>query len=45
LAAWVIARTEGLAAAEAVIHYVAPVGEKDEYVARASKNIGPYLPI
>jgi transcriptional regulator GlxA family with amidase domain len=45
LAAWVIARTEGLEAAEGAIHYVAPVGEKDEYVARASQNIGPYLPI
>lgn len=44
LAAWIIARSEGLAAAEAAIHYVAPVGEKDEYVSRAMKNIAPYLP-
>ena len=43
LAAWIIARTEGLAAAESALHYVAPVGEKDEYVARAMKNITPYL--
>lgn len=43
LAAWVIARTEGTAAAEAALHYVAPVGEKDEYVARALRNIAPYL--
>lgn len=44
LAAWVIARSEGVEAAAAALQYVAPVGEKDEYVARAMKNIGPYLP-
>jgi transcriptional regulator GlxA family with amidase domain len=44
LAAWIIARTEGLEAARSALHYVAPVGEKDEYVARAMKNIAPYLP-
>jgi transcriptional regulator GlxA family with amidase domain len=43
LAAWIIARTEGEEAARAALHYVAPVGEKDEYVARAMKNITPYL--
>lgn len=43
LAAWIIARTEGLAATESALHYVAPVGEKDVYVARAMKNITPYL--
>jgi len=43
LAAWVIARLEGEAAARSALHYVAPVGEKDEYVARAMKNIAPYL--
>ena len=25
------------------IHYVAPVGEKDEYVARAMKHVAPFL--
>jgi len=30
-------------AAEEALHYVAPVGEKDEYVARAMGNITPYL--
>jgi hypothetical protein len=30
-------------AAESALHYVAPVGEKDEYVSRAMKNIAPYL--
>jgi transcriptional regulator GlxA family with amidase domain len=44
LAGWIIARTEGREAARAALHYVAPVGEKDEYVARAMKNITPYLP-
>jgi len=44
LAAWIIARSEGDDAARAALHYVAPVGEKDEYVARAMKNIVPYLP-
>ena len=43
LAAWIIACTEGLEAARSALHYVAPVGEKDEYVARALKNIAPYL--
>ena len=44
LAAWVIARTEGLAAARGALHYVAPVGEKEAYVANALGNIQPYLP-
>lgn len=44
LAAWMIARTEGVDAAAAALHYVAPVGEKEAYVANALKNITPYLP-
>jgi transcriptional regulator GlxA family with amidase domain len=44
LAAWIIARFHGEAAARGALHYVAPVGEKDEYVARAMKNIAPHLP-
>ena len=44
LAAWVIARLVGVEAAESALHYVAPVGEKDEYVERAMRNVGPYLP-
>ena len=44
LAAWIIARTEGEEAAKSALHYVAPVGEKEEYVARAMKNIAAYLP-
>ena len=43
LAAWVIARLEGIEAAKSAMHYVAPVGEKDEYVARALRSIAPFL--
>jgi transcriptional regulator GlxA family with amidase domain len=43
LAAWIIAQLEGTEAAESALHYVAPVGEKDEYIARAMRNITPYL--
>jgi len=43
LAAWVIARLEGIDAARSAMHYVAPVGEKDEYVSRALQNITPFL--
>ncbi len=44
LAAWVIARLEGLDAAKSAMHYVAPVGEKEQYVDQAISNITPYLP-
>jgi transcriptional regulator GlxA family with amidase domain len=43
LAAWVIARLQGVDAARSAMHYVAPVGEKDEYVDRALRNIAPFL--
>jgi transcriptional regulator GlxA family with amidase domain len=43
LASWIIARTEGEAAARSAMHYMAPVGEKEEYVERAMQNIAPYL--
>ncbi len=43
LAAWLIARLEGLDAAVSAMHYVAPVGEKEEYVARMLANIAPYV--
>lgn len=39
LAAWVLARLHGLDAAREALHYVAPVGEKDAYVARALQHI------
>jgi transcriptional regulator GlxA family with amidase domain len=44
LAAWIIARLAGEDAARGALHYVAPVGEKDDYVDRALGNIRPYLP-
>ena len=43
LAAWVIARLDGIEAAEQALHYVAPVGEKEAYVARAMNWIEPCL--
>ena len=39
LAAWVIAQTEGAEAAAAALHYVAPVGEKEAYVAKAIRSM------
>lgn len=44
LAAWVIARTEGVEAAAAALHYVAPVGEKEAYVENVLRNLRPHLP-
>lgn len=43
LACWVIARLIGIEAAGSALHYVAPVGEKEEYIARMLRNIAPYL--
>ncbi|OMH29175.1 DJ-1/PfpI family protein [Motiliproteus sp. MSK22-1] len=43
LATWIIARLEGKEAAQNAIHYVAPVGEKEDYVARAMKHVSPFL--
>jgi transcriptional regulator GlxA family with amidase domain len=45
LAAWVIARLEGIDAAREAMHYVSPVGEKEEYVERAMRNIAPYVEV
>jgi transcriptional regulator GlxA family with amidase domain len=45
LAAWVIARLADWKAAAAVLHYVAPVGQKEEYVARAFSVLKEYLPM
>ena len=44
LAAWIITRLQGHDEAESALHYVAPVGEKEEYIERAWRNITPYLP-
>jgi transcriptional regulator GlxA family with amidase domain len=43
LAAWVIAKLVGIEAAQAALHYVAPVGEKDEYADRALRHVSFYL--
>lgn len=43
LAAWVIARLQGVEAARGAMHYVAPVGEKDDYVERALRHIAPFV--
>lgn len=39
LAAWMVARLKGVSEAREVLHYFAPVGEKDEYVERAFSHI------
>ena len=43
LAAWMIARGASLNDAAEAIHYVAPVGEKTEYVERALAVVSPFL--
>ncbi|WP_313474228.1 DJ-1/PfpI family protein [Stutzerimonas kunmingensis] len=43
LAAWMLARLAGRDAAAEALHYVAPVGEKEDWVVRALANIEPYL--
>jgi transcriptional regulator GlxA family with amidase domain len=43
LAFWMIAKLADIESAQRALHYVAPVGEKDEYVSRAMRNIAPYL--
>lgn len=42
LAAWVLARLEGVDAAQSALHYVAPVGEKEAYVQRAMGHLMPW---
>lgn len=43
LAGWTIARGGSLEDMQAAIHYVAPVGEKDETVARVTAVVSPFL--
>lgn len=43
IAAWMIARGASVKDAEEAIHYVAPVGEKADYVARAMAAVAPFL--
>ncbi|WP_324076946.1 MAG: DJ-1/PfpI family protein [Erythrobacter sp.] len=44
LAAWMIARGASWQDAAQAIHYVAPVGEKDQWIDRASTAVGKFLP-
>lgn len=44
LAAWIIARLASIREAEEALRYVAPVGEKEFYVARAIDAVRPFLP-
>lgn len=44
LATWVLMRGASRTDAEAAIHYVAPVGQKEEYVERATSAVYPYIP-
>ncbi len=43
LSAWVIAKLAGEAAARETIYYVAPTGQKDDYVERVMQVIQPFL--
>jgi transcriptional regulator GlxA family with amidase domain len=43
IAAWLIARLKGVAQAQEVLRYFAPVGEKDVYVERALAHILPQV--
>ena len=43
IAAWIIARLKGVTQAREVLHYFAPVGEKDVYVERALAHILPHV--
>lgn len=44
IAAWIVARSQGLEAAASALHYVAPVGEKEAYVENALTRVAAYLP-
>ncbi len=42
LAAWILLRGAGVQAMRDALHYVAPVGQKEEYVTRAERAVAPY---
>ncbi|CAN5459235.1 DJ-1/PfpI family protein [soil metagenome] len=44
LAAWLMVRGAGFEAATQALHYAAPVGEKDSYVARVLDVVRPFVP-
>lgn len=43
LSAWLLARLKGIETAREVLHYFAPVGEKDDYVARGMAHIEAHI--
>ena len=43
LAAWVMAKLAGVDAARQALHYAAPVGEKEAYVARVLDRVQPFV--
>jgi transcriptional regulator GlxA family with amidase domain len=45
LATWMIARLASIEEAQDAMHYVAPVGEKDDYVERALEVVRPFLEV
>lgn len=45
LTAWAIAMKTDWQTAEDIIHYIAPIGQKDEYAARAKAVVAPLLPM
>lgn len=45
LAAWMMARGAGFEAAARALHYAAPVGEKDTYVARLLDVVRPFIDV
>lgn len=44
ISAWMLARFKGLDVAKEVLHYFAPVGEKEVYVTQALANVEKFLP-
>jgi putative intracellular protease/amidase len=44
LAAWLLIRLAGVDVAADALRYVAPVGEKEDYISRVLENVLPYLP-
>ena len=45
LAAWILLRGAGEEDARSALHYVAPVGQKEEYVSRALASVKPFVPV
>jgi transcriptional regulator GlxA family with amidase domain len=45
LATWILLRGSGEQDARSALHYVAPVGQKEEYVSRALASVRPFVPV